>query len=92
MPDDILKTIAQFLDQKKITFEVAYRVSQLDGDNVKWFIECINKDPDRKLDMDKLKALRSKKVMSGEYKVKRRSKEYVEEIFIPQESTVIKRR
>ena len=92
LPDDILKTIAQFLDQKKITFEVAYRVSQLAEYNVKWFIECVNEDPDRKIDMDKLKALRSKKVTSGEYVVPRRSKEYVKEIFIPQESMVIKRR
>lgn len=92
LPDDILKTIAQFLDQKKITFEVAYRVSQLAEYNVKWFIECVNEDPDRKIDMDKLKALRDKKDISGEYTVQRRAKEYVKEIFIQNDYYVCKRR
>lgn len=92
LPDDILKTIAQFLDQKKITFEVAYRVSQLAEYNVKWFIECVNEDPDRKIDMDKLKALRDKKDISGEYTVQRRAKGYVKEIFIQNDSYVCKRR
>lgn len=66
LPDDALQSIASFLDEKKITFEVAYRISQLNDNTVKnlsensivnWFIECVNKFPDRKIDMGRLKKL-----------------------------------
>lgn len=66
LPDDALESIAAFLDKKKITFEVAYRFSQLNDNTViylrenkiiYWFIECINEFPNSKIDMKELKTL-----------------------------------
>lgn len=90
LPDDELNSIAQFLDQRKISFEIAYRVSQLAEYNVEWFIECANEYPNRKIDMEKLKALGSKRGISGKNVVARISKDFVKEIFISNDSMIIK--
>lgn len=66
LPDNALESIAAFLDEKKITFEVAYKFSQLNDNTVihlrenkiiYWFIECINEFPNSKIDMKELKTL-----------------------------------
>lgn len=55
--DSLLESIACLLDQKKINFEVAYRISGWKESNIKLFVEYIGKFPNMKIDMDKFKEL-----------------------------------
>ncbi|MBD5461968.1 MAG: ParB N-terminal domain-containing protein [Lachnospiraceae bacterium] len=55
--DRLLETIAKFLDQKRISFEVAYRISGWEESDIKLFVEYIGKSRNRKIDMDKFKEL-----------------------------------
>lgn len=57
LPDDLLQSIARLLDEKRITFEAAYTISNMRDTDIKILIEGINKYPDRKPDLDKLKEL-----------------------------------
>lgn len=55
--DNLLESIACLLDQKKMNFEVAYRISGWKEIDIKYFVECIDEFPDRKIDMYKFKEL-----------------------------------
>ncbi len=57
LPDDLIQSIAQLLDQKRITFEAAYIISNMRDIDIKWLLKMIERYPDRKLDMKKLKKL-----------------------------------
>lgn len=56
LPDDLIKILAQMLDEKKITFEAAYRMSMLREVEVRCLVECLEKSPDKKVDLVKLKS------------------------------------
>lgn len=55
LPDDLLQSLARLLDEKKITFEAAYTISNKRYQDITWLIEGIEQHPDRRLNPDKLK-------------------------------------
>lgn len=57
LPDDLLQSIAQLLDEKRITFKAAYIISNMRYPDIKCLIEGIEQYPDRLLDLDRLKEL-----------------------------------
>lgn len=56
LPDDVIEIVARLLDEKKITFEAAYRISGLRPVEVRMLMDYVQKSPDRKIDLTKLKA------------------------------------
>lgn len=100
LPDDALESIAAFLDEKKITFEVAYKFSQLNDNTVihlrenkiiYWFIECVNEFANRKIDMKKLKTLSESidKAEKNEFFI---LKNHIESVFVKVKNPPIKNR
>lgn len=57
LPDDLLQSIAKLLDEKKITFEAAYVISNMINIDIQYLIKEINNCPNKKLNLDKLKEL-----------------------------------
>lgn len=55
LPDELLQSIACLLDEKKITFEAAYYISNMMDADIESLIRDINKYPDGELDLDKVK-------------------------------------
>ncbi|MCM1060840.1 MAG: ParB N-terminal domain-containing protein [Eubacterium sp.] len=95
LPDEMLSSIVQLLDQGKIPFEAAYRVSKLANYNIKYFIESANKNltPNKKIDMDKLNEIIPKKGTKDEHTVERHLKGAFDEIFVFKNSAMtVKRR
>jgi len=80
LPDELIKSIAQLLDQKMITFEAAYKISRLKSSDIENIIKHIESYPDQKMNSDKLKTLcaKSKKMEAGTL-----PKNEIEAIFIP---------
>ena len=62
-----MEAIAQLLDENRISFEAAYRVSQLTNYDVEVFVRLIGASRERKpqLDMDKLKEYAAKNIKPG---------------------------
>lgn len=60
LPENILHSIIQLLDEKRITFEAAYIISNMQNCNIIWLIEGLEQYPDRILDLKKLKKLPQK--------------------------------
>lgn len=56
LSDDLIEVLARMLDEKKITFETAYRMSMLRAVEVEYLVECLEKSPDKKVDLVKLKS------------------------------------
>ena len=84
LPDELLDSMVRLLDEKKITFEMAYVIADLRELEIKWFIEYRNEFLDRKVDLKKLKKLPHK---NDQFAPK--SKERVKEVFIPEENRAI---
>lgn len=57
LPDDLIESIARLLDQKRISFEAAYRISMLRAIDIKMLVESMDNGVSKKIDMDKLKEL-----------------------------------
>ena len=57
LDDAVIESIAQMLDEKHITFEVAYRLSRFNERDAKMLVEFIRKSSDRTVDLVKLKEL-----------------------------------
>ena len=55
LPDELLQSIACLLDEKKITFEAAYYISNMMDADIESLTRDINKYPDGELDLDKVK-------------------------------------
>lgn len=55
LPDEMVTKIAHLLDEKKISFEAAYMISDLEDEDIIQLIESINKNPAQKFDLDMLK-------------------------------------
>ncbi len=100
LPDNALESIAAFLDEKKITFEVAYKFSQLNDNTVihlrenkiiYWFIECINEFPNSKIDMKELKTL-SEYIDKAEKNGFLIIKNHIESVFVKVKNPPIKSR
>ncbi len=57
LSDDLVEAIARLLDERKITFEAAYIISNMREVDIRILIDGINKYPDSKLDLSILKEL-----------------------------------
>ncbi len=57
LPDNILKSIIHLLDEKRITFEAAYIISNLQNDHIIWLIKELEQYPDKILDLKRLRKL-----------------------------------
>lgn len=67
LPEELVESIAQLLDENRINFEAAYRASQLTNYDVEVFVRLIRESEEKKpkLDMDKLKKYAAKNIQSG---------------------------
>lgn len=61
LTDDTVKALANMLDDKKITFESAYRISKMKNDDVQVLIPIIMDSSNMKIELNKLKELCSKR-------------------------------
>ena len=84
LPDDVIDSIARLLDEKKITFEMAYRMSGLSLWMIKQLVDCIDKSPDKKVDVKKLRELRDK--VKDEDTLQTFSKARLEKVLVPRDS------
>lgn len=57
LPDHLLQSIAGLLDEKKITFEAAYVISNMIDIDIEYLIDEINNHPKLDLPLDRLKEL-----------------------------------
>lgn len=57
LPSHLLQSIASLLDEKKITFEAAYIISNMIDIDIEYLIDEINNHPNRKLPLERLKKL-----------------------------------
>lgn len=57
LPGELLDSITRLLDEKKITFEAVYVISNMRDSDIKTLIDGIERYPDRKLDLKILKEL-----------------------------------
>lgn len=83
LPDDLIEALARLLDEKEITFEAAYRMSRLTEFDVKTLVDYIQKFPDKKIDLAKLKALCAQRRESRDGSFPVLSKTALKEILVP---------
>lgn len=57
LPDELTDSIVRLLDERRITFEAAYRISKLRNVDIKLLVDCIDKSVDKEIDMERLKTL-----------------------------------
>lgn len=57
LPDNLLQSVAQLLDEKRITFEAAYIISNMRNRDIIWLLEGLERHPYRIPDLRKLKEL-----------------------------------
>lgn len=62
LPDELLDSLVSLLDEKRITFEAAYVISNMRDIDIRILLDGINKYPDKKLDLKKLKELPRKTI------------------------------
>lgn len=86
LPDDLIEVLAQLLDEKKITFEAAYRMSGLTPFEVETLVDYVQKFPEEKIDQTRLKdfCAKRKKIRDGSLPV--RSKTALKELLILKDS------
>ena len=67
LQEELVGAIAQLLDENRISFEAAYRISQLTDYDAKVLVRLIQESSERepKLDMDKLKKYAAQNISSG---------------------------
>lgn len=53
--DDLIESLGRLLDQKKISFEVAYLMSRLERDKFEWLVGMIDERPYQEVDKGRLK-------------------------------------
>lgn len=84
LPDELLDSVVRLLDEKKITFEMAYIIADLRELEIKWLIEYSNEFSDKQIDLGKLKELPRK---NNQFAPK--SEERVKQVFIAEDNGVI---
>ena len=57
LPDKLIESIGRLLDQKRISFEMAYLISRLHVSNIMTLVHYIDKYSDREVDKDELKKM-----------------------------------
>ena len=67
LSEELVEAIAQLLDENRISFEAAYRISQLTDYDAKVLVRRLQESSERelKLDMDKLKKYAAKNISSS---------------------------
>lgn len=83
LPEELVDVLSRLLDEKMITFEAAYRISDLKPYEVEKLLEYIERFPDKKIDMDKLKALRHKSMDRKDKLIPFLQKDALKEVLIP---------
>ena len=61
LPDNLLESIAELLDKRRITFEAAYIISRMEKIYIKILLDGINKYPDREVDLKIIRELAHRK-------------------------------
>ena len=54
LPDDMLLSVVQLLEEKRITFDAAYRIANLRYIDIKFLIDGMKKNPESSINMEKL--------------------------------------
>lgn len=87
LPEELIDVLARMLDARQITFEVAYILSRFyDKNDVKALVKLIDKHPDRKVDISKLKKLCANRKDPGkENMLSMLGRNNMEEILVPVE-------
>lgn len=87
LPEGLIDVLARMLDARRITFEVAYILSRFyDKKDVKALLTFIDKHPDRKVDLSKLKKLCANRKDPGkENMLPVLGRDDMEEILVPVE-------
>lgn len=89
LPDELLDPITQLLDEKKITFEAVYVISNMRDSDIKILIDGIERYPDRKLDLKILKELpRREDELKNSDVIYPRSRKAVLEALVSKESEI----
>lgn len=57
LPDELTDSIVRLLDERRITFGAAYRISKLRDVDIKMLVKCIDESVDKEIDMERLKTL-----------------------------------
>lgn len=83
LPADLVESIAQLLDERKITFEAAYIISNMREIDIRFLIEGLEKYPDRKLDLNMLKRLPTRSDEANSDLLYPKSRKWVLEALIP---------
>ena len=84
LPDELLQSIACLLDEKRITFEMAYILANTRELETRLFIEFRDRYPDRKIDCERLKKLPHK----GDIEAPK-SRKRVYEVLLPEGNDMI---
>lgn len=84
LPDELLDPMAHLLDEKKITFEMAYIIANMREFDIRSLIDCREKYPDKKIDLEKLKQMSHKDNQLAPLSVKQ-----ISEVFIHEEDDLI---
>lgn len=90
LPDELLDSLVRLLDEKRITFEAAYAISNMRDTDIRCLIKGINKYPDRKLDLNTLKSLPKRNAdIDGDIIVKMDERQVLKALILPVASDVI---
>ncbi|MBD5472820.1 MAG: ParB N-terminal domain-containing protein [Lachnospiraceae bacterium] len=81
LPDNLLQSIANLLDEKRITFEAAYVISGMRNAEIKILIGGINNHTNKKLNLDKLKKLLKKNTEKSDDTLHPFSKKAILDVF-----------
>lgn len=79
--DDLMESIARLLDEGKISLEVAYRMSNLEPWEIADIVSDVDRFPNKKIDLDKLKELSTREKQPNVFRP--RSRERIEALFVP---------
>lgn len=89
LPEDLIETLAQLLDEKKITFEVAYRMSGLKPRDVELLVKYVEGSSSMKIDPAKLKELCALSKEIGKQKISRQlSHDELKNVLIPKATKI----
>lgn len=86
LPDDLIESLARLLDEKQITFETAYRMSGLTAFEVRTLVDYVQKFPNKKIDLVRLKAFCAKRREIRDGSLPVLSKTALKELLIPEDS------
>ena len=90
LSDDLIQSIVRLLDEKRITFEAAYRISGLNKCDITLLVKYIDEASGKKIDMNKLKQLCARRKGNELFSVLSRIE--VKDILIQENTTLIPKR